>query len=101
MDTPGFEGKVNYSGQMNDVDVSLWAGFIYQSIDTVGGAQDFDATGWDLGGKVSSGPFSLVGYYYNGEGIGTTGFLFERLREQQSGGGLRKETQMAFTYKAQ
>ena len=36
-----------------------------------------DATGFDLGAKISSGPFSVVGYYYNGEGIGTTGFLWD------------------------
>ena len=94
-DTPGFEGKVNYSGQMNDVDVSLWAGFIYQSIDTVGGAQDFDATGWDLGGKFSSGPFSLVGYYYDGEGIGTTGFLLDAVGAA-TGGGLEERDSNGF-----
>ena len=84
-DTPGFEGKINYSGQMDDVDLSLWAGFIYQSIDFVGGANSLDATGWDLGAKISSGPFSLVGYYYNGEGIGTTGFLWDGLGPATNG----------------
>ena len=78
-DTPGFEGKVNYSGQMDDVDLSLWAGFIYQSIDfalvNIINQSDLDATGWDIGAKISSGPATLVGYYYSGEGIGTTGFL--------------------------
>ena len=92
LDTPGFEGKVNYSGQMNDVDVSLWAGFIYQSIDFVGVDEDFDATGWDLGGKVSSGPFSLVGYYYNGEGIGTTGFLSNALGFASEGGAEERDS---------
>ena len=85
-DTPGFEGKINYSGQMNDVDLSLWAGFIYQSIDfNDGGQADLDATGWDLGAKISSGPFSLVGYYYSGEGIGTTGFLWDAVGRDANG----------------
>ncbi len=83
-DTPGFEGKINYSAEIDDeTDLSLWASFIYQSIDFVvsqGISQsDLDATGWDLGAKISSGPFSLVGYYYDGEGIGTTGFMRDGL----------------------
>ena len=83
-DTPGFEGKINYSAEIDDeTDLSLWAGFIYQSIDFVvpqGISQSgLDATGWDLGAKISSGPFSLVGYYYDGEGIGTTGFMRDGL----------------------
>ena len=85
-DTPGFEGKINYSGQMDDVDLSLWAGFIYQSIDFTGGVNSVDATGWDLGAKISSGPFSLVGYYYSGEGIGTTGFLLDGVGFDTTGG---------------
>ena len=95
-DTPGFEGKINYSGQMDDVDLSLWAGFIYQSIDFVGDTQgDLDATGWDLGAKISSGPFSLVGYYYNGEGIGTTGFLWDGVGNA-AGGGLEERDSDGF-----
>jgi len=34
-----------------------------------------DASGYDVGFKVAYHDFDLVGYYYDGEGIGTTGFL--------------------------
>ena len=87
-DTPSFEGKINYSGQMNDVDLSLWTSFVHQSIDFVvpqGVTQDnLDATGWELGAKISNNSFSLVGYYYEGEGIGTTVFLFDALGPDSS-----------------
>ena len=54
---------------MNDVDLSLWAGFIYQGIEAtalvndalaaVGAPNlDLDATGFDIGAKISSGPLA-------------------------------------------
>ena len=79
LDTPGFEGKVNYNGEADFGSFGLWASFIYQNVDFEGAIPDTDATGFDIGFKVSSGPFGFVGYYYDGEGIGTTGFLLDGL----------------------
>ncbi len=84
-DTPGFEGKVNYNGEADFGSFGLWASFIYQSVDFEGADPDTDATGFDIGFKVSSGPFGFVGYYYDGEGIGTTGFLLDGLGDDANG----------------
>ena len=73
-DTYGFEGKLNYTFD----DGKLWAGFIRQDVEFEASGLDEDnptATGFDIGGKYSMGPASLLAYYYTGEGIGTTTFL--------------------------
>ena len=36
-----------------------------------------DATGFDVGVKVGLNDLELVGYFYSGDGIGTTGFLLD------------------------
>ena len=81
-DTFGFEGKVNYNTAMENGSLGLWASFIYQEADFNGpSSQNFDnsleAGGFDIGTKVAFGDFDFVGYYYDGEGIGTTSFLLD------------------------
>lgn len=97
---PGFEGKVNYEWA-GDFAGKVWAGFITQKVeDLVAGATgtpgtfvfdpttglgvaasagtnvgDDRATGFDVGATVNVAGFALTGYYYDGEGLGTTGFL--------------------------
>jgi predicted porin len=68
---PGFHGKVNYtSGPLY-----LSATFISQKHEGITDAADFDAFGFDLGGKYTAGPAEFMAYYYTGEGIGTTGLF--------------------------
>ncbi len=85
-DTFGFEGKVNYNTAFDDGSLSLWASFIHQEVDFKAPKRNdpnnpFDnspeADGYDIGGKIAFGSFDLVGYYYDGEGIGTTSFLLD------------------------
>ena len=110
-DNFGFEAKVNYAFD-NGAGTSglLWASYIQQDVDfsdtapsnaptggdlMVGGttfaADDGgDARGYDVGFKVAVHDFDLVGYYYDGEGIGTTGFLwdaFDRLSDERDSDG--------------
>ena len=40
-----------------------------------------DAIGYDVGAKVGLAGFEVVAYYYQGEGIGSTGFLFDAVDE--------------------
>ncbi len=75
--TYGFEGKVNYAWE-GDFSGKLWASFISQKLKTIDPALgDEDAFGYDVGAKIGFGGLELVGYYYAGEGIGTTAFLFD------------------------
>lgn len=68
----GFDGKVSYEWA-GDVAGKVWAGFLTQKVDngSFGAAHDEErAHAWELGGKVNIGDFGLVGYYYDGEGLG-------------------------------
>jgi predicted porin len=74
---PGFEGKVNYEWA-GDVGGKVWASFITQEVEdmlTATGLESDRANGYDVGATVNVAGFALTGYYYDGEGIGTTGFL--------------------------
>lgn len=91
--TPGFQGKVSYEWA-GDVNGKVWGGFWYQAVDGIvsaAGTTDQDAIAFDIGGKVSYEGLELVGYYYHGDGVGTTGFLvdaFDRNGEaRESDGG--------------
>jgi len=78
-DTYGFEGKGVYAFGGDDgstVSGKVWASFIRQSLDSVS-LSGQDATGFDIGAKVEFNDFELVGYYYDGDGIGTLGFLWD------------------------
>ena len=87
-DTYGIEAKINYNYAAGDTSVNFWAGYIRQDVDfeltAAGEAADADevnaeADGYDIGVKWAHGGFDVVGYYYDGEGIGTTGFLTDGL----------------------
>ena len=78
-DTYGFEGKVSYEwkgAEDSDPNGKFWASFITQSLDSAAFGNQ-DATGFDLGAKVAFAGFEFVAYYYDGDGIGTTDFLFD------------------------
>jgi predicted porin len=78
-DTYGIEGKVAYEwkgAEAGDLAGKVWASFINQSIDSATLGSE-DATGFDVGGKVGLAGFEVVAYFYSGEGIGTTDFLFD------------------------
>ncbi len=89
-DTYGFEAKVNYNTELEGSSLALWASYIRQEVD-FGDAEvedprdpnktirlrSPDADGFDVGAKLAFGGFDVVGYYYDGEGIGSTGFLLD------------------------
>jgi predicted porin len=77
--TPGFEGQATYEWA-GDVSGKVWAGAIYQKAEDLGltAAGEFGdetARGFDIGATVNVAGFGLTGYYYDGKGMGTTGFL--------------------------
>ena len=75
---PGFEAQATYEWA-GDVSGKVWAGAIYQKAeDLTDGVTNFGdetARGFDVGATVNVAGFGLTGYYYDGKGIGTTGFL--------------------------
>ena len=68
---PGIHGKVKYTNKS----IYLSASFLSQSVKT--GVSDFSANAVDIYGKLTTGGFSLAGYYYTGKGIGTTALLYD------------------------
>jgi predicted porin len=73
---PGYEGQASYSWT-GEVAGKVWAGFAQQEMDDLGtggtlGNESINA--WELGASVSAGNLNLVGYYYDGRGVGTTAF---------------------------
>ena len=81
-DTFGLEAKVNYTFDTGSLAGKLWASYITQDVefDDPGNTladKSPDADGFDVGANINIGPISLTGYYYDGEGIGTTSFLLD------------------------
>jgi len=91
-DNFGYEGQASYSWT-GDVSGKVWAGFAYQDVDklvvetAVGSFTSATAkasaqsvvngdaiTAWDVGAQVAYGNLNVVGYYYDGKGMGTTAF---------------------------
>ena len=69
---PGFQGKVTYDTAVSGVNAHLWAGFMTQKNEASGTVQAFDSTAYEVGAKLGIGDFEGVGYYYDGDGAGTT-----------------------------
>lgn len=74
-DTPGFQGKVTWDGKLGGIGVHAWLSGLVQSHDTQLLVPSYTSRGLDLGTKLSFGPASLLGYYYTGKGMGTTGLF--------------------------
>ncbi len=85
----GFDGKVGYEWA-GDYAGKVWAGFITQKTQTIEGntvggvftpnaaannALDETARAWEIGAKASVAGFGLVGYYYDGKGLGDANVL--------------------------
>jgi hypothetical protein len=74
----GIEAEASYSWA-GDVAGKVWvSGASYDvtrvKSSTTATQQNYDITAFDIGASVSAGNFGLVGYYYDGEGLGTTLF---------------------------
>jgi len=73
--SPAYEGVVRYSFAANDVTGKLWAEAKGQK--AYGALVNDDAWVAGIGANVKAAGFDLTGYYYNGEGAGTTAFLMD------------------------
>ena len=71
--SPAFEGKASYSFTGSDVTGKVWVSAFGQKVKGIGSGE----TVWssDIGATVNAGGFGVTGYYYTGEGTGTTFLL--------------------------
>jgi predicted porin len=71
--SPGFHAKVAWKHEP----FYFSATYITQKQEGPTDVDDFDSHGFDIGGKVTLGGFEILGWYYNGKGMGTTAlYLF-------------------------
>ena len=67
----GFEGKASYSFAANDVTGKVWVSGASYDV-TVPSNISYTANVADIGANINAAGFGLTGYYYSGEGVGTT-----------------------------
>jgi len=88
--SPGYEGVVRYSFAAGDVAGKVWAEAKGQNA-YVSSTIDNNAWVAGIGANVKAAGFDLTGYYYNGEGAGTTAFLMNSVsaagKKRDSDGG--------------
>ena len=84
-----FEAKAAYSFSANDVAGKVWVSGFSQKIEGISNEDRAHAV--DVGANVNMAGFGLTGYYYKGEGVGTTlmlrdGFDTSGRRRDSDGG---------------
>jgi len=72
---PAYEGKASYSFAVNDVTGKVWVSGISQRVGSFVGYTNNDTVAYagDIGATLNVAGLGLTGYYYGGNGIGTTG----------------------------
>ena len=89
-----FEAKASYSFAANDVTGKAWLGGFSQKVEGISNEDRAHAV--DVGANVNMAGFGLTGYYYKGEGIGTTFMLKDGFdtagRRRDSDGGYVQAT---------
>jgi len=78
---PGWEAQASYSWT-GDVSGKVWVEGMYESMDDISvsgrtsgttGSDDYSADAYGIGAQISTGNLGLVAYYYDADGVGTTG----------------------------
>jgi hypothetical protein len=73
---PAYEGKASYAFSANDVTGKVWVSGLAQHAG-VDFSNDPMVYVGDIGANVNVAGFGLTGYYYSGQGIGTTGQMLD------------------------
>jgi predicted porin len=72
---PGFQGKLTYDWKGDSFGVHAWAGGITQKHNSTDLLPGYTGSAFDVGAKLTYGGASLLGYFYDGKGVGTTGLF--------------------------
>jgi len=70
----GIEGQANYSFAQDNFSGKLWVGGASYKV-RASSSVEYTASAADVGLNLNAGNFGLTGYWYRGEGAGTTTFL--------------------------
>ena len=68
----GLEGKASYSFAADALTGKVWVSGLSYDVTTATSGASYTATAADVGANLNAGGFGVTGYYYKGEGIGTT-----------------------------
>jgi len=71
-DRLGMEAQVTYDFKAGNTGGKLWVSGASYEVNGTTGAADFDVSVADIGLTLTNGNLGLTGYYYSGEGAGTT-----------------------------
>lgn len=76
-DRLGFEGKASYSFSGDSLSGKLWVSGASYDVNIanaliVGNTRNYTASAADIGANVNAGNLGVTGYYYKGDGVGTT-----------------------------
>ena len=75
---PSYQGKASYSFAVNDVTGKVWVSGVANKVADLGAGVHVDdsvAYAGDIGANLNVAGFGLTGYYYAGQGVGTTGLM--------------------------
>ena len=89
--SPAYEGKASYSFAANDVNGKIWVSGFSQKVDGVAQSEN-QAWSADIGANIKVAGFDVTGYYYGGEGTGTTTLMLDGYSKATAAGsnGLKK-----------
>jgi hypothetical protein len=98
---PMFQGRFTYDYKAENWATHIWTGFVTQQEDDIPMPQtpavvpiphgSKTAVAGEVGATVTVGPVGLLGYYYRGDGLGSTGLLSDgisvagQLRDSEGG----------------
>jgi len=75
----GLEGKASYSFNADNFSGKLWVSGVSNKVkvdaNSTGTVYEYTAQAADIGANINAGNLGVTGYYYKGEGAGTTLFL--------------------------
>ena len=73
----GYEAKATYDFAANDVTGRVWVSGITQKTEST--SANYTSRGFDIGAKASYAGASVIGYYYDGEGLDSQNALLQGL----------------------
>ncbi|WP_293367452.1 porin [Nevskia sp.] len=86
---PGFHGKLQYTTNFSGAKLYLSATGLTQKQNDVGGpGNNYTSSAFDFGGKLTIADFELAGWYYVGDGVGTTALFLN----SDDGAGNKRES---------
>lgn len=73
--TPRIEAQIHFSQEYNAADIQLWSSGLYQHVEVTNQDFSYAFSGWEIGSKIQTGDFTLLGSYSRTNSIGADGLI--------------------------